>query len=452
MHMKGFVCFILPLLLVIGCSGAEDIVLDVKVDSPVAKEVVTVCHNNIEVFPLDENGAASVVLDGLDAAYLKLFHGNESVLLYVEKGDRMSLSFTGGDMADSHVIEGDKKAAAAYLNTVSLIPLPDEDYALPFDEYVRKLNGKEEDAVALLKANALEDEGDFVRMEEGRIRYSYGAALLMYPIGHMLMSGDMAYRPDQAYMDHIRSYVVEDGALAGLDEYRAFIAEAMHVLDPDGRDLTEIYPKTTAQMKYAAKTISDPEVRQVVMHHIAAAYVDNFGVKDIDELENLYHTYVKDASLAAQYEQKKERWDLSAPGKRSPDFKAVDIEGKEYHVADFRGRYVYIDMWATWCGPCKREMPYLKELEEKFADAQIVFLGLSVDKDKSAWEKMVSEGGMTGVQLYLGTGSSFQEAYRIESIPRFILLDKDGMIVSNDMSRPSDASTADALDALEGIR
>ena len=144
--------------------------------------------------------------------------------------------------------------------------------------------------------------------------------------------------------------------------------------------------------------------------------------------------------------------DLSALGKRSPDFKAVDIEGKEYHVADFRGRYVYIDMWATWCGPCKREMPYLKELEEKFADAQIVFLGLSVDKDKAAWEKMVSEGGMTGVQLYLGTGSSFQEAYRIESIPRFILLDKDGMIVSNDMSRPSDASTADALDALEGIR
>ena len=97
-------------------------------------------------------------------------------------------------------------------------------------------------------------------------------------------------------------------------------------------------------------------------------------------------------------------------------------------------------------------MPYLKELEEKFADAQIVFLGLSVDKDKSAWEKMVSEGGMTGVQLYLGTGSSFQEAYRIESIPRFILLDKDGMIVSNDMSRPSDASTADALESLEGIR
>ena len=109
-------------------------------------------------------------------------------------------------------------------------------------------------------------------------------------------------------------------------------------------------------------------------------------------------------------------------------------------------------MWATWCGPCRREMPYLKALEEKFADAQIVFLGLSVDKDKAAWEKMVGEGNMTGVQLYLGAQSSFMDAYRVEGIPRFILLDKEGVIISNDMSRPSEDATAETLGQLESIR
>ena len=128
------------------------------------------------------------------------------------------------------------------------------------------------------------------------------------------------------------------------------------------------------------------------------------------------------------------------------------MNGKEYTLADFRGKYVYIDMWATWCGPCKREMPYLKALEEEFEDAEIVFVGLSVDKDKAAWEKMVKEGGLTGVQLYLGLGSSFQEAYRVEGIPRFILLDKDGNIISNDMSRPSEEKTAETLRNLDGIR
>ena len=92
---------------------------------------------------------------------------------------------------------------------------------------------------------------------------------------------------------------------------------------------------------------------------------------------------------------------------------------------------VMVDFWATWCGPCKQEMPYLKQLEKQFEDASIVFLGLSVDRDKSKWEEMARSGNLTGVQLYLGTQSSFQEAYRAESIPRFILLDKEGKIISN---------------------
>ena len=121
-------------------------------------------------------------------------------------------------------------------------------------------------------------------------------------------------------------------------------------------------------------------------------------------------------------------------------------------LAEFRGKYVYIDMWATWCGPCRQETPYLKALAEEFKDAQIVFLGLSVDKDKEAWEKMVRGGGLPGVQLYLGTKSRFQEQYSVQAIPRFILLDKEGKIISNDMSRPSSEETAETIRNLEGIR
>jgi len=121
-------------------------------------------------------------------------------------------------------------------------------------------------------------------------------------------------------------------------------------------------------------------------------------------------------------------------------------------LEDFRGKYVYIDMWATWCNPCRRELPYLKSLEEKFSDAEIVFLGLSIDRDKAKWEEMVRSGSLVGTQLYLGSGSSFQKAYNIEGIPRFILLGKDGRIVNPDMSRPSQDETLKTLESLEGIR
>jgi len=451
--MKSVLMLFAAFLLCVSCSSAPDVaVLNVKVTDPVAEEVVVVCHNNINVLPLDESGCASFILSGSEMAYLKMFHGRESLLLYLEEGDVATVTFNGRDMKGTYVFDGEKAPAVKYLNTVSLVALPDKDYSLPFGEYRKRLEAKEADAVKLLKANGLSSVGDFEDNEADRIRYSYAAPLIMYPMAHRSMSGDHCYQPDEDYYEVIESYVVEDTRLACLDEYRAFVAEAMHVLDHEGRDITPVYPKTVAQMKYAADRLSDPEVREIIMHHLAAAYVDNFGVKDISELENLYNTYVKDVTLTASFAEKYERCDLARPGRKSPGFRAPDVDGKEYTLADFKGKYVYIDMWATWCGPCKREMPYLKALEEEFKDAEIVFLGLSVDKDKAAWEKMVKQGGLTGVQLYLGLGSSFQEAYRVEGIPRFILLDKDGVIISNDMSRPSAKETAETLRNLEGIR
>lgn len=452
--MKKFYFLALALIIAAGCAtgAGSDVALTVSVNSPVAADVVAVCHSDIHTLKLDESGTAVLNLSGIDAAYLTLYHGRQYIKLYVEGGDDASLTFDGGNMAGSFVIEGGKSAAAKYLNNVKLIPLPDEDYALPFDEYRTRLAGKEADAVKLLEAMDLSGEGSFKKVEAARIKYAYGSALLMYPVGHMIMSADPDFKPEQSYYDFIASYVVEDELFAALDEYREFVSEAMHVLDADNRELTDIYPKTVAQMRYAADHLKNPQVKAVIMHHIATRYVDNFGVKDIDELKNLYYTYVTDPAMSAAFEAKFERWDLSRPGRMSPGFRAVDIEGKTWTLNDFRGKYVYIDMWATWCAPCRQEMPHLKRLEAQFKDAQIVFLGLSVDSDKAKWEKMASSGDLTGTQLYLGTQSSFQEAYRIEGIPRFILLDKNGVIISNDMSRPSEPKTAETLNSLEGIR
>lgn len=455
--MKRLYLLVFSLIMIVGCGEskkpASDIIkLNISVESPVAESVVVVHHNDIHEIALDQDGKAVLELSGVDAAYLTLYHGREMLKLYAEGGDNAVLSFKGGDMLGSYSLEGGKSAATKYLNNVKLLPLPDEDYALQFEEYKSRLADKEKDALRLLKAGDLSEEGEFLTMEEARIRYSYGAALMMYPVGHMIMTGDMSYAPDQAYYDHIATYVVEDESLVNLDEYLKFVAEAMHMLDAANRDVTAIYPKTVAQIKYAADHLTNAVVKESLIHHITTTYVDNFGVKDIEELNNLYYVYVKDPALQATYQAKCERWDLSRPGRLSPNFRAVDIEGKEWTLLDFRGKYVYIDMWATWCGPCKQEMPYLKQLEKQFEDASIVFLGLSVDRDKSKWEEMVGSGNLTGVQLYLGTQSSFQEAYRAESIPRFILLDKDGVIISNDMSRPSDPETAETLNALEGIR
>ena len=436
----------------VGCTSYEDVVITFDVDDVTAKEVVIVCHNEVNTFILDEQGHAEAVLDKYDMAYARVFYGMESKWIYFEKGDRASVNFNGRDFASSFVFEGEKSAAVDYLNRVKLTALPDEDYALDFKQYHEKIKAKEADALKLLKANSLGSAGNFVKSEEGRIRYSYAAPLLMHPMGYKLMSGNPYYEPDQAYYDVIADYMQENLAWVDLEEYRSFILEAAHVLDPENRNVASMYPKTVAQMKYIADNFTKPQVRDVLLHDLAATYVDRYGIDDIQDLENIYHTYVKDEALKADFSAKYEKWDLSKPGKMSPDFVAKDLSGKTWSLKDFRGKYIYIDMWATWCAPCKKEFPYMKQLEARFKDANIVFLGLSTDRDKDKWVEMASTDVLSGVQLYLGPQSNFQKAYNIDGIPRFILLDREGKIISNDMTRPSSDETALALESLEGIR
>ncbi|MFR5659530.1 MAG: TlpA family protein disulfide reductase, partial [Butyricimonas faecihominis] len=135
----------------------------------------------------------------------------------------------------------------------------------------------------------------------------------------------------------------------------------------------------------------------------------------------------------------------------SSDHKYMDIDGKMVALEDLRGKYVYIDVWATWCGPCKAELPYLKKLEEKFKGKNIYFVSISIDANKAAWVKMVQEDQLGGIQLYGGNKAQIAKDYAIRAIPRFILLDREGKVINKEMTRPSDSTTEETLNALEGI-
>ena len=98
-----------------------------------------------------------------------------------------------------------------------------------------------------------------------------------------------------------------------------------------------------------------------------------------------------------------------------------------------------MDVWATWCGPCRGEIPHLKKLEEEMHGADIVFLGVSVDeaKDKQKWLDFIRKEGMGGIQVHASGWSKITKDYKIEGIPRFMVFDKNGNIVSIDAPRPS---------------
>ena len=141
---------------------------------------------------------------------------------------------------------------------------------------------------------------------------------------------------------------------------------------------------------------------------------------------------------------------LPQPGDAAIDFTYPDKDGNNVALSDFIGSVVYVDVWATWCGPCRAEMPFLHDLEAEYSDKNVTFIGVSVDveKNRQVWLDMMKEKDMKGVQIFADGWSQITKDYAINGIPRFMLFDTEGNVSNLNADRPSSDDIRPALDAL----
>lgn len=135
----------------------------------------------------------------------------------------------------------------------------------------------------------------------------------------------------------------------------------------------------------------------------------------------------------------KERAVLQA-GALSPSFNLPDTSGNLYQLADFKGKVIYIDLWASWCGPCQEETPHLKKIYEQYKNndhLQIISIATFDAKNRRRRYDIMKQDQMTWLQLE-DTNDTFAKAYQGNFIPRFIIIDKQGRIVDSDAVRPSE--------------
>ena len=138
------------------------------------------------------------------------------------------------------------------------------------------------------------------------------------------------------------------------------------------------------------------------------------------------------------------------PGKLAPMFGGKTLDGKVVTLADLKGKPVYVDVWATWCGPCKREIPFLDELIKTYKD-KVTFLKISVDEDYAKWEAYMNEHGGGDAISIIAEGawkSDVVKKYSIKGIPRFMLFDAEGNVITINADRPSSQGIRATLDAL----
>jgi thiol-disulfide isomerase/thioredoxin len=179
-------------------------------------------------------------------------------------------------------------------------------------------------------------------------------------------------------------------------------------------------------------------------------------VNTLAELSRLPNTerYVPLASskcneVLNRIEEKKPVETASKKGKED-DITLQTVEGKTFYLSDFKGKVVYLDFWASWCGPCRAEFPFSKAMHDKLTDKQkkkIVFLYASIDENEDAWKKALEKLQLQGENGHLkpAQNAAILRKLAVNSIPRYVIIDKSGKIVSADATRPSAPETLTEL-------
>jgi len=174
------------------------------------------------------------------------------------------------------------------------------------------------------------------------------------------------------------------------------------------------------------------------------------GADHFEKQKEYFHKNNTDSTYAREIRKIYTRKLLLTSGKEAPGFTCADINGTNYSLTDFKGKYVYLDFWATWCGPCRQEMPSYIKLQSDYKGKDIVFISISIDENKESWEKVVKESKADGLSLITtgGIDSNIAKAYQISGIPTFVLIDKAGKLINSQAPRPSDNDLRKTLDTL----
>lgn len=186
----------------------------------------------------------------------------------------------------------------------------------------------------------------------------------------------------------------------------------------------------------------DTTVKQRVGELLIREFVENYNYSEnfeegLAELTDLCQKYGYADKYITDFKSRK----ASVKGTPFPEgIDLVDVEGNKIDFAQFKGYYVYVDLWASWCGPCCREVPHLQEMEKSVQNPLVKFVSISIDRGTKEWKAKMTALNMHGNQ-FINQSNSLAESLNVKGIPHFLIYDKEGKLYQYQAPRPSTGDT-----------
>jgi thiol-disulfide isomerase/thioredoxin len=296
---------------------------------------------------------------------------------------------------------------------------------------------------------------EFVRLEKARIQFWVWPPYNRYEYRYQLYTGKKAQPPDKFY-DYLRTVDFNDPSFLQLSDFENFTStfldmKVFKAVQHDQQSYGDPYFKTRVLLKTIGETFTNQRVLDEILYRQMWGQIYYMDVND-----SLF-ALVQNAIKSPQHVKKLQKLYRSLrkfqAGKAAPHFTFTDMSDRPYALKDFRGKYLLIDVWGIYCGPCIKELPTLKKIKAEFHDANITFIAVNFDGTKNAWIKSIKDLNLDGLQFMAKDGwqSEFQKAYEIDQVPTFVLIDREGRFIDARTKLPSEGLRY-VLNSLPAIR
>ncbi len=453
--MRQVIKIILLVFLVLSCENNK-IHISIQIENSI-NDSINIYANGIEKIIIKNNDIFKSTLD-IPSGYYNLKHGNQTTKIYLVKGMDLKIKINNEEFDKSISFIGDYYNENNYLKQKSLF---DERNKENFKEMFSK-NEKDfikniSDLIEIRSTfiDSFENENkklnrNFKKMELNDLNYRYFYYLFNYETAYKYYTKKEPLLSEAFLNDYENFDYLDDYSFKNSTYYKSIVLS--YFLNSEKFMLGEF--KDLEDLSKSKSILIKEEVANQGKYYLTSK-IDN-----IDELYNLILDLSSKTETKNELTKIYENINKILPGNSSPEF--INYEnflGGNNSMSDYYGKYIYIDVWATWCGPCIREIPYFEEIQKIYENKNIHFISISIDDKKrpvynySKWLNYVKENNLSGIHLFADNAwnSDFIKAYNINSIPRYLLIDIDGKIISADAPRPSDNDLLEKINSLKHI-